>query len=357
MLQTIDLLDEQDGGHVTESAAANKRSTLSDVARLAGVDPSLVSRLLNDDPRLKIRDETRERVLRAIRMLDYKPNQAARSLRTAKTRSIGMFIPDFGNPAYAEIIRGAERAAARAGTALVTGSMSASDVLQGSYLDLFGHGRIDGLLIATDGLVSGEGELERIGVPWLFTNRTGSGQRRYVILDDDRAMQIAVDHLIELGHHRVGLVSGPDSNYSARRRERAFLETARARGLMVPPGSVVRGDFASQGGAQAMEEILRLEVRPTAVVASNVASAIGALFAAHRAGVAVPEHMSVIAIHDLPLAANLVPPLTTVRMPLEGLGQRAIELLLNRDADEDIREIVQDPTVLIARESTAPPAL
>lgn len=339
---------------MTESGAGGKRSTLLDVAHLAGVDPSLVSRLLNADPRLKIRVETRERVMRAIQMLDYKPNQAARSLRTAKTRALGMFIPDFANPAYAEIIRGAERAAAQKGTALVTGSMSASDVLQGSYLDLFGHGRIDGLLIATDGLVSGENELERIGIPWLFTNRTGSDQRRYVILDDDRAMQIAVDHLAGLGHQRIGLVSGPSENYSARRRERAFFEATRDRGVIVPAGAVARGDFASQGGAEAMEQILRLDARPSAVIASNVSSAVGALFAANRAGVAVPSQLSVIAIHDLPLAANLVPPLTTVRMPLEGLGQRAVELLLSRDAGEDIREVVQDPTELIVRESTAP---
>lgn len=339
---------------MSESGTNGKRSTLSDVARLAGVDPSLVSRLLNSDPRLKVRDETRERVLRAIQMLEYKPNQAARSLRTAKTRAIGMFIPDFANPAYAEIIRGAERAAALSGTALVTGSMSASDVLKGGYLDIFGHGRIDGLLIATDGLVSGEQELERLGIPWLFTNRSGSDSRRYVILDDDRAMRIALDHLREFGHRRIGLVSGPEANYSARRREKAFLEVTAELGLAVPPGAVARGDFTSQGGAAAMRQILALSERPTAVVASNTSSAVGAIFAAHQAGVEVPRELSVIAIHDLPLAENLIPPLTAVRMPLEGLGQRAVEILLETDAAAEVREIVEGPTELIVRASTAP---
>ncbi len=331
-------------------------STIADVAALAGVDRSVVSRLLNGDPRLSIRDTTRQRVLDAIERLGYRPNAAARSLRTARTRTLGLFVPDFANPAYGELIKGAEAAAAAVGCVLVAGSVHGAGVGFDRYVDLLGHGRVDGLLLGAGGLRGEEEELASLGLPWLCVNRMGPGQRRYVILDDERAAALAVEHLLQLGHTRLAHIAGPDDNDSARRRRQGYRAAVQAAGSGVVSSTIVAGEYTSDGGADGMARLMESAERPTAVLVANVASAIGALHTAHRLGVHIPRDVSVIAVHDLNVSAHLVPPLATVRMPLEGLGARAVELLLQRSADGEIREVVREPIDLVLRESTAPPS-
>lgn len=338
------------------SPSRPRRVTIADVAARAGVNRAIVSRVSNNDPRLAIRDSTRQRVLKAIEDLGYRPNVAARSLRTARAGTVGMLIPDFANPAYTAIIKGAEIAAAAAGSVLLTGSIEGAGKSADNYLQLLGNGRVDGLLLAIGGhRASDEESLARLGFPWLFVNRTGTGRRRYVIQDDARAVTLAVEHLIGLGHTRIAHISGPGDNDSAQRRRRGYVKAIQSAGLAQESGTIIPGRYTPDGGAAAMERALRMPVPPTAVITGNTASAIGVLQAAYRLGVNVPADVSVVAIHDVPMAAHLVPPLTTVMMPLEGLGARAVELLLERPADEDIREVAQEPVRLIVRESTAPP--
>ena len=339
---------------MSDEQARRRRSTIADVAALAGVDRAVVSRLLNADPRLSIRDSTRGRVISAIKELDYQPNAAARSLRTSRTQTIALLVPDYANPAYGEIIKGAETAAASAGTSLMTGSMETADESFGRYLERLGHGRVDGLLIAAGGAHGArEDELERLGVPWLCVNRTGPGRRRYVVLDDERAAALAVEHLVSLGHRKVALIAGPVDSDSALRRRVGYEKAIDAAGLVAGP--VVHGNYTPQGGAAAMSRILGETERPTAVLAANVASAIGVLYTARQEGVRIPEDLSVIAVHDLTVGAFLDPPLTSIRMSLAGLGKRAIRLLLDNAADAEIREVLHEPTELIVRGSTAPP--
>lgn len=332
-----------------------RRSTIGDVAALAKVDRAVVSRLINNDPKLSIRDSTRQRVIDAIAMLNYRPNATARSLRTARTRTLGLLIPDFANPVYAEIIKGAERAAAEVDTVLVAGSAGVVGTSAHSYLELLGHGRVDGLLVATSLPPTQLHELARLGLPWLQINQSSRDHSRYVILDDERAAGIAVDHLVSLGHRRIAHIAGPRGADTARRRRSGYNKALRRSGLVPDPPLVVAADYTPNGGAEAMHRLLTSATPPTAVFVANVASAIGALYAAHELSVSVPDQVSVMAVHDLPLAERLVPPLTTVRMPLEALGARAVELLLNSDADAEIREVVREPTELVIRESTSAP--
>jgi len=329
--------------------------TLSDVATLARVDRSVVSRVINDDPNLNIRPETRQRVLATIEKLDYRPNAAARSLRTARAFMFGLFIPDFANPVYAEIIKGAEIAAGELGYALMTASSAGVRLGRDHYVDMLAQGRVDGMLFAGD--ESGH-DLERfraLRLPWVLVNRRIEGSRRYVVLDDERGSQLAVEHLIGLGHRRIAHLAGPEAADTARRRRAGYASAMTSAGLPVDPRLIVHADYTPAGGNAAMPVLLEQTERPTAVLVANVASAVGALHAAHDLGLSVPADVSVIAIHDMPLASHLVPALTTVRMPLSELGRRAIELLATREPGEDITETVTEPVEVIIRQSTAPP--
>ncbi|GAA5071762.1 LacI family transcriptional regulator [Thermocatellispora tengchongensis] len=328
------------------------RVTLAHVAAMAKVDRAVVSRVINNDPTLNIRPETRERVLRAVAALGYRPNAAARSLRTARAHMFGLFIPDFANPVYAEIIKGAEAAAASLGYVLVTGSATGAG-LKG-YMDQLGQGRIDGLLLAGAEEESELTEqLDRAAVPWIMLNRRIPSARRYVILDDERAARLAVEHLVGLGHRRIAHLAGPATADTATRRSAGYSAAMRDAGL--PDGPVVQADYTPAGGAAAMAEILAAPEPPTAVFVANVASAIGALEAARAAGFDIPARLSMVAVHDLDLASYLYPPLTTVRMPLEELGRRGVALLGSLKPDETVEEILDGPIQLIPRASTAPP--
>jgi LacI family transcriptional regulator len=335
--------------------AVASKVTLNDVAVLAGVDRSVVSRVINDDPNLSIRPQTRQRVLETIEKLGYRPNAAARSLRTARAYMFGLFIPDFANPVYAEIIKGAEMAAGHLGYALMTASSAGVALGRAHYIDLVAQGRVDGLLFAGDESGHDLEQFRALRLPWVLVNRRLEGSRRYVILDDERGGRLAAGHLIGLGHRRIAHIAGPETADTARRRRAGYASAMASAGLPVDPRLIVHADYTPAGGAAAMSALLAQAEPPTAVLVANVASAVGALHTAYTLGLSVPEDISVIAIHDMPLASHLVPALTTVRMPLSELGRRAIELLAATSPDDDITETVTEPVEVIVRQSTAPP--
>lgn len=328
---------------------------LADVAERAGVDRSIVSRLINNDPRVQVRPATRARVLEAARELGYRPNAAARSLRTARAGAFGLVIPDFANPVYAAIIKGAEAAAAARGTLLLTASSGGGRRALRQHLDLLANGRVDGILLAGPEVSDATADaLDEVNLPWLLVNRSGRRARRWIVLDDEAAAAMAVQHLVELGHERIAHIAGPATADTAKRRRRGFSRAMRDAGLDVPEELVVEGGYTVEGGGDATLRLVALPSRPTAIVVANIASAIGTLHALAEADVVVPHDVSVVAIHDLPLAARLIPPLTTVAMPLEQLGARAIELLESTTPDAIIHEVVSGPMELVVRRSTAP---
>ncbi|MER7504474.1 LacI family DNA-binding transcriptional regulator [Nonomuraea pusilla] len=328
------------------------RVTLADVAAVARVDRAVVSRVVNKDPTLNIRPETRERVLAAVEQLGYRPNVAARSLRTARAHMFGLFIPDFANPVYAEIIKGAEAEAAAQGYVLVTGSATGAGL--GGYMDRLGQGRIDGLLLAGAGGDAGLiAQLDAAGIPWIMLNHRSRSARRYVVLDDERAAALAVEHLVRLGHRRIAHLAGPSGADTATRRSAGYSAAMRDAGL--PEGGIVAADYTPAGGAAAMATLLAAPEPPTAVFVANVASAIGAMEAVRKAGLEIPRDVSIVAVHDLDLASYLYPALTTVRMPLAELGRRGVTLLGRLKPDEAVEEVLDGPIELIQRRSTAPP--
>lgn len=324
---------------------------LLDVAAAAGVDASVVSRVLSGDDRLSIRDETRQRILETATRLNYRPNTAARTLKTARTMAIGMIVPDLANVNYATIAGGAEDRAARAGYTILVASGFATERLP----DL--HGRIDGLLV---GMATTEtprlGDFGS-GIPAILVNRREPCGIPSVTVDDEAGAALATEHLLAIGHREIGHVAGPQNADTGRRRLRGYERALEAAGVEPRDALVVETSFDEAGGHVAATRLLGLTPRPTALFVGNVRAALGAMAAAGRLGLRIPDDVSIVGFHDAPFAAYLDPALTTVRMPLVEMGRQAADHLLTLIGGTTVDDLmVGTPPELVVRASTAPPA-
>lgn len=341
----------KNGGAKT-SGRRSKRPLLRDVAEAAGVDISVASRVLRQSPELSVRQETRRRIEEAAASLGYVPNPAATSLKTARTSALGLLLPDLTNPAAALIARGAEEQAEAAGYLLLIASGSARDRLP--ILER----RVDGILVAS--ATSAPGSLpdpEVVQVPMLLVNRRESGPIPGIIVDDDRGAYAATEYLAGLGHTAIGHVAGPQHADTSRRRRAGFEEAMRDLGRELSPQWIAEGPYNEAGGRNAALRILNTEPRPTALFVSNLLATVGAMAAARRVGLRIPQDLSVITFDDVSLAMYLDPPVTTVRLPLIDLGRRAVSTLVDVISGADPEDILIDtPPEVILRESCAPPS-
>lgn len=329
------------------------RVRLSDVAARAGVTKSVASRVLNGDPTLSARPETRQRVVEAARALGYRAHAGAQALAQARARALALLIPELANPAYSRIIRGAYHRAAERGYVVLLAEDSPGAEAGEPFTDLVGSGRVDGLLIAS--ARSGHRLLNAsrlAGVPHVFVNRKVAGSGCNVTVDLHAAGMVAAEHLIGLGHRRIGHVAGPTGTASGHAREEGFR--AALRGVDVAAPVVARGDFSESGGAAATARLLRDAPDLTAIYTSTLTQAVGALHALRQAGRRVPRDVSLLTYDDLPFAEYLDPPLTATAMPLQELGAAAVDALLAQLAGEPPRDVlVPGAPVVIERASTA----
>ena len=332
------------------------RVTLAEVAKAAEVTPSIVSRVLNADPTLRIRPETERRIRDVVAELRYRPHPVGRTLRTARSNAIGVVLPDLTNPINGEILHGAEAAARLAGAAVLLASAEELISRDGPLRNL--TGRIDGLVVQRNNLVSDETleQLVNVGIPTVLMNTDVVGPHGSICLPDAAAARLAVEHLVGLGHERIAHLAGARATDTARRRRAGWEAGMAAAGLEPVERWVVEGGYDAAGGEQAMRRLLRDRTRPTGVVVANVTAAIGALAALRADGVDVPGELSVVGIHDVWFAAHTDPPLTTVKLPLFELATRAVEMLMAQmgGAPTEIVEL-EDAPVLVERASTAPP--
>jgi DNA-binding LacI/PurR family transcriptional regulator len=333
-----------------------ERARLIDIAREVGVTKSVVSRVLNDDPTLTVRPETRSRIRAVAQQLGYRAHAGAKALAGAETGALALLIPDLGNPVYSRIIRGAYRRAREHGYVVLLAEDTTDDAADDAFPELVEAGRVDGLLIASarpDHPLLASPRLSR--VPHVFVNREVPGSGRNIGMDLAAASAAAVRHLHALGHRRIGLVSGPAELQPARARAAGFTATMRELGL--DPSAVARGSFDERGGAAATEELLGGNPGLTALYASTLGQAVGTLHAVRSLGLRIPEDVSVVAYDDLPLADHLDPPLTTIGMPLLELGAAAVDAVLRQLNGEPPADVVV-PTrpVVVERRSTARPA-
>jgi LacI family transcriptional regulator len=334
--------------------------TIRDVARLAEVHPGTVSRALNEQTRALVNEETAARVLRAADQLGYRPNPIARGLKTNRSYTIGVMIPDLTNPLFPPIVRGIEDQLGDAGYTLLIVNTDNDPERERSHIDAMRARQVDGFIAATARLdVELLHEAAAGGTPLVLVNRSlEDGSLPAVTVDDRRGIALAVDHVVKLGHRRIGHVAGPQNVSTGHRRYLGFLEAMAAAGLEVSPDQVSFADaFTESEGVRACREVLSHEPRLTAIVAANDRLAIGCYDALDAHGLSCPDDVSIVGFNDMPFIDRLRPPLTSVRIPQREIGSVAADLLLEQLSDGAVpaREILLEPS-LIVRASTAAPA-
>jgi LacI family transcriptional regulator len=338
---------------------AGKRETVTirDVARVAHVHPGTVSRALGDETRSLVNSETAERVQRAADELGYRPNPIARGLKTNRSFTIGVIIPDITNPLFPPILRGIEDRLEAAGyTALVVNTDNDAG-RERHHVEAMLDRQVDGLICATARLDHALPATVASGLPIVLVNRSGEDDSvAAATVDDHEGIRLAVEHLTALGHRRIGHLAGPQNTSTGRHRRAGFVDAMRAAGLRVSESEIrVCGSFNVREGAVACAELLDAAADLTAVVAANDLLAIGCYDTFEERGVRCPLDISVVGFNDMPLVDHLRPPLTCVRVPQRDIGMAAADLMLAAlgDGDTEPRVVLLEPK-LIVRGSTAP---
>ena len=326
-------------------------ATIADVARRSGVSTATVSRILSGSA--PARPETRARVLAAARELGYRPSGVARALKRRETRTLGLVVTDITNPFYPQIVRAAEIAAHERGYGLVLANGEDDPVRELQHLELLVERRVDGIVIASSHLTRHHAErLDEITVPIVLVNDPIAHASRPAITADHRlGTRLATEHLLELGHRRIGHISAPPEHVAAGLRQRGVIDAMRGIGTPL----VLEGDGGVAGGAAAVPALLEAGI--TAIVAYNDLTAIGALGALREQGARVPHDVSLVGFDDIPMAAWTEPPLTTVRQDTEALGRWAVERIIRALTGEPAaaERVLLEPTLVI-RYSTGPPS-
>jgi LacI family transcriptional regulator len=298
-------------------------ATIRDVARKAQLSVATVSRALNGFD--NVSEQARDRVAEAVRELGYVPHAGARSLSLAKTNAIGVVLPDLHGEFFSEIVRGMDREASGRGYLLLLSNLHAR-AEQATLALRAMHGRVDGLIVMAPQLTADElATALPPGVPSILVNtRGGSSGRGAIHLDNAAGAWAVVEHLTGLGRKRLVHIAGPRGNIDADERAAAFREACAKRGVDC---ETMGGDFEERSGEQAILKLLDGGHRFDAVFAANDNMAIGALTALRARGVSVPDEVAVAGFDDIPLARHLG--LTTVRVRIDELGQRAIARLVD----------------------------
>jgi DNA-binding LacI/PurR family transcriptional regulator len=346
-------------GHQIESLT-ERRATIRDVAALAAVSHQTVSRVINGQT--SVAEPTRRRVLDAIDRLGYVPSPLARGLSSNRTHTLGMVTADVSDGFFARAVAGAEAEARRRNYYLIVGSVEESpDDQEGAgYLRLMLDRRVEGLILARPGVVVRGDELERANRASIPLVSIGSSQPHgftVVDVDNRRGGRDATDHLIGLGHRAIATIVGPLEWPSAEARLAGYHDALRAAGIAVDPALVEAApDWGLESGYAATDRLLARGRPITAIFAHSDLMAIGAIRRLRSEGLRVPDDVSVLGFDDLPVAAYVDPPLTTVHQPMREVGALAADILLDRVGGIDRTTGPHLlPASLVVRQSTASP--
>lgn len=335
------------------------RPTSADVARLAGVSRTTVSFVLNERRDVRLRPETRQRVLRAAAELGYRPHGPARGLAVGESRTLGLVLiqrPEqiAADGLLSETLRGLSTAAQAAGYRVL---IEPYEPGSRTYLDLIAGGHVDGLVISGPRSDDpGLAELARQNRPVVIQGAAPGVGCPSVDVDNEAGARRAVEHLLELGHERIGCITNAPLGYtSAAERLAGYLGALRLAGLEIEERRIAEGAFDPESGTAAMERLLDADPELAAVFVASDVVALGAIAAARARGRRIPDDLSVVGFDDIPLAAHFDPPLTTIRVPAHDLGLSAGRALIERIAGRPVAERTLLPIELVVRGSTGPP--
>ena len=326
---------------------------IQEVARRAGVSTATVSRTINNPS--MVDPKTAKRVWKAVEELRYYPNSQARSLVSGRSRLLGLIVSDITNPFFPELIKGFEDVAIRHGYEILISSTDYDSGRMSICVRRMLERKVEGVAIMTSEMDTRlVDQLAHRNVPMVFLDVGPAGEGiTHVVVDYAMGINEAVEHLLALGHRRIGFISGPLGLKSARIRRSAFLRSLSRYGIDEDKSLVDEGDHTVDGGFSAMNRRLESNAGPTAMLASNDLTAIGMMRAVRRAGLSVPRDISVVGFDDIRLAEFTEPPLTTVRLSRTDLAQHAFRALLH-GLEEQSTGLPEGKleTHLVIREST-----
>ena len=331
-------------------------TTIRDVARRAGVSATTVSHVLNATR--KVDAVTAARVHAAVAELGFRPNALARSMRRGRTHTVGVVLPDIANPFFGDLGRWLEDALFEAGYSAIICNSDGDERKESRYLDVLLSKKVDGLLLIAASQPSDQlRHLVDGGPPTVVVDRElPELPVSQVMVANHDGGRMAGRHLVELGHRDFGVIAGPGGLGTSAKRLDGFRAALDDAGPRVRHTHVERGDFRAAGGRTAMEALLARRPLPTAVFAENDLMALGAISAAHAAGLAIPADLSVVGFDGIAFGADVTPPLTTVAQPTAELAATAVRLLLDQlhDAGAPPRQ-VQLPVSLVVRGTSSVP--
>lgn len=337
--------------HEPDPTQANDSATIHDIAQLAGVHPSTVSRALSAHPSRPVAQDTVERIREIAENLGYRANPWAQSLRTRRTMTIGVVIPHLEDNVLAEIFESAADAALALGYQTIT-------VSTGDRADRMDHAvraltdrRADGLLLATARLVDPViDRLRRAGTPYVLINRAHADDP-CIRADDERGAYLATRHLLERGHRRVAILAGLEGASTGQLRRAGYVRAMREFGCQIDDDLILWSGLGIDSGMVNGRVLLARDPRPTAIFATNDLLALGVMSAARELGLHIPDDLAIVGYNNTPVGANLPVPLSSVSIPLREMGAQATRTLIESIEGGTARSQVYEPE-LIVRESS-----
>jgi len=332
-----------------------RRASIKDIARLANVSHSTVSRALHQSPLVNLK--TAAKIRRIAAKSGYRPSAVARSLVTSKTHTLGVVVTSIADPFVAEVVGGIEEEANAHDYSVFLADSNADPQREVKVVQSFEERRVDGIVVTASRVGALYAPmLSQLRIPIVLLNNQQPGEFAHsVMIANFEASRSAVQHLLQLGHKRIAYIGDRLGYSSDSERFSGYRSSLDGADIAFLPGFVVHGNGKPEGGESAMERLLALADLPTAVFCYNDMTALGALRAIRMHGLRVPEDISILGFDDLLLAQYTDPPLTTIRQPKHEMGRLAMQVMLKLLTGADTEQKIRVPGELIIRQSTAPP--
>jgi LacI family transcriptional regulator len=326
--------------------------TIREVAQKSGVSSATVSHVINGSR--YVSEEVQARVRAVMTEIGYQPNALARSLRRGESYTLGLILPDSGNPFFAEIARSIEAAAFDSGYNIILCNTEENRNRESLYVEVLRNKQVDGIIfVATGDQTDAIPQFLRSELPVVLVDRhLPAIQSDEVMLDNHQGGYLAAQHLISLGHRRIGCIAGPSTVTPSTQRVTGYKSALADHGLPVDEALIMRGDFHPGSGWTVTRTLLNVPDPPTAIFACNDMMAIGALRAASECGRRVPADLAIVGFDNIELAAYTTPPLTTIGQPIQNMGRIAAKLIIERIKDRTLPPRCETlPAALVIRDS------